>query len=149
MRKRSDNNFTYKPFKVLSGVVIAVAAALVCAWPYIKMEFAGNAHYTEQDKREYQFYTPDILKKIPRISPQYDFDFANITGPASHVYAIRFYDTNDASRVDSYLNSIGYKKQESCHIEAACWRTNDPQEVITVSMLENPEAILFSVIYTF
>lgn len=138
-----------KSIKVFSGIIIVVAAALAYVWPYIKIEFAGSAHYTEQDKREYLFYTPDILKKIPRISPQYDFDFANITGPASHVYAIRFYDTNDASRVDAYLNSMGYKKQETCHIEAACWRSNDPQEVITVSMLENPEEILVSVIYTF
>jgi len=44
---------------------------------------------------------------------------------------------------------IGYKKQDSCHIEAVCWRSNDPQEVITVSKLENPEALLVSVIYTF
>lgn len=138
-----------KSVKVLSGIIIVVAAALVCAWPYIKMEFAGSAHYTEHDTREYQFYTPDILKKIPRISRQYDFDFANIMGPASHVYAIRFYDTDNVSKIDAYLNRMGYKKQETCHIEAACWRSNDPQEVITVSTLENPEAILVSVIYSF
>lgn len=111
------------------------------------MEFSGSAHYTEQDKREYRFYTPDILKNIPHISPQYDF--ANITGPASHVYAIRFYNTNDVSKIDAYLNKMGYRKQETCHIEAVCWRGDDPQEVVTVSKREKPEALLVSVIYTF
>lgn len=149
MRKRNNNYLMHKSVNVFSGIIIVVSAALACAWPYIKMEFSGSAHYTEQDKREYRFYTPDILKNIPRISPQYDFDFANITGPASHVYAIRFYDTDNVSKIDAYLNRMGYKKQETCHIEAVCWRSNDPQEVITVSKLENPEALLVSVIYTF
>ena len=72
-----------KSFKVLGSVSIVAAAALTYAWPYIVMEFAGSAHYTEQDKREYEFYTPVLLKKMPRISSRYDFDFANITGPAS------------------------------------------------------------------
>ncbi|MDX5626953.1 MULTISPECIES: hypothetical protein [unclassified Brenneria] len=138
-----------KSVKVLSGVIIVVAVALTYSWPYITMEFAGSAHYTEQDKREYEFYTPDILKKMPRISTHYDFDFANITGPASHVYAVRYYDTNDSSKVDAYLNFMGYKKQDNCHIEAVCWQRADPQEIVTVSTLENPKAILVSVIYNF
>lgn len=138
-----------KSWIALSVFIIAGAAALACAWPYMVMELSGSAHYTEQDEREYRFYTPDILKKMPRISSQYDFDFANITGPASHVYAIRFYDTDDTSRVSAYLDINGYKKQESCHIEAVCWRGGDPNEVVTVSTLESPEAILISVIHTF
>lgn len=138
-----------KSLKVFSGVIIVVAAALTYVWPYIVMEFAGSAHYTEQDKREYNFYTPDILREMPRISSHYDFDFANITGPASHVYAVRYYGTDDSSKVDAYLNLIGYKKQDNCHIEAACWRRIDPHEIVTVSTLESPKAILISVIYNF
>ncbi|AHG20069.1 hypothetical protein Z042_10840 [Chania multitudinisentens RB-25] len=138
-----------KSLKVFSCIAIAVAVVLIFAWPYITMEFAGSAHYTEQDKREYNFYTPDILKKMPRITPRYDFDFANITGPASHIYAVRYYDTDDSSKVDAYLNSIGYRKQDDCHIEAVCWRKTDPQEIVTVSTLNNPKALLVSVIYNF
>jgi hypothetical protein len=54
-----------KSFKVVGSVIIVAAAALTYVWPYIVMEFAGNAHYTEQDKRKYEFYTPDLLKKMP------------------------------------------------------------------------------------
>lgn len=126
-----------KSFKVLGSVSIVAAAALTYAWPYIVMEFAGSAHYTEQDKREYEFYTPDLLKKMPRISSRYDFDFANITGPASHMYAVRYYDTDDSRQIESYLNTMGYQKQESCHIEAVCWRSADPQDIVTVSTLDS------------
>lgn len=136
-------------FRVLIATVVVIAAVLAWAWPYVQMEFAGSAHYTEQDKREYEFYTPDILKEMPRISPQYDFDFANITGPASHVYAIRYYDVVDSGKIDLYLGSLGYKKQNKCHIEAVCWLGTDPQEIVTVSTLENPRSLLISVIYNF
>lgn len=138
-----------KSLKLLTVVVVLLAAALVWVWPYVQMEFAGSAHYTEQDKREYEFYTPDILKKMPRISSRYDFDFANITGPASHVYAIRYYDVVNSEKIDLYLGSLGYKKQEKCHIEAVCWLGSDPQEVVTVSTLENPKSLLISVIYNY
>lgn len=133
--------------KLLTVFFVLVAAALMYAWPYIKMEFAGSAHYTEQDTREYEFYTPDILKKMPRISSRYDFDFTNVTGPASHVYAIRYYDVVDSEKIDLYLSSLGYKKQEKCHIEAVCWLGTEPHEIVTVSTLEIPESILISVIY--
>lgn len=138
-----------KSYKVLGSVIIVAAVALAYVWPYIVMEFAGSAHYTEQDKREYEFYTPDLLKKMPRISPRYDFDFANITGPASHVYAVRYFGADDSRQIENYLNTMGYQKQESCHIEAVCWRSADPQEIVTVSTLDSPKALLVSVIYNY
>ncbi|MBS1204098.1 MAG: hypothetical protein H6R25_997 [Proteobacteria bacterium] len=52
-----------RSLKLLTMVIVLIAAALIWSWPYITMEFAGSAHYTEQDSREYEFYTPDILKK--------------------------------------------------------------------------------------
>jgi len=138
-----------KSFKVLGSVIIVAAAALTFVWPYIVMEFAGNAHYTEQEKRKYEFYTPDLLKKMPRISPRYDFNFANVTGPASHVYAVRYYGTDDSRQIETYLNAMGYQKQVSCHIEAVCWRSADPQEIVTVSTLDSPKALLVSVVYNY
>lgn len=138
-----------KSFRILTGAIVLIASVLIWAWPYVTMQLSGNAHYTEQDKREYEFYTPDILKMMPRITPRYNFDFANITGPAAHVYAIRFYDTDDASKVDDYLSKKGYQKQQICHIKAACWKGIDADETITVSILNNPEVILVSVIINF
>lgn len=138
-----------KSFKIVSMIIIFIMSVLVWIWPYIKMEFSGSASYTEQDVREYEFYTPDILKKMPRISPRYNFDFANITGPASQVYAIKYYDTDNSGEIDAYLISLGYKKQKDCHIEAVCWIGNEPQQIVTVSTLENPKVLLVSVIYNF
>lgn len=131
------------------AVIITFAAMLSWSWPYITMNFAGSAHYTELEKREYEFYTPDLLKKMPRISSRYDFDYANITGPASQIFAMRFYDINDSSRVDEYLKSVGYLKQERCHIEAECWHGMNPEETVTVSTLEDSKVLLVSVIYNF
>ncbi|SUB70693.1 Uncharacterised protein [Pluralibacter gergoviae] len=52
-----------KSLMLLGGVVIVLFVTVIYAWSWIKMEFAGSAHYTESDKREYNFYTPDVLKK--------------------------------------------------------------------------------------
>ncbi len=135
--------------KIFTAVVVVIAAGLVWAWPYITMEFAGSAHYTEQDKREYKFYTPDILREMPRISPRYDFDYVNVTGPGAFIHAIRFYDVADSSRIDTYLDVKGYVKQNDCFIEAACWQGSDPEETITVSHLAEKNIIQIAVIYDY
>lgn len=137
-----------KSFKVFSGTIIIIAVALTYAWPWVKMEFAGSAHYTEGDKREYDFYTPDILKKMPRISTRYSFDFANITGPATHVYAVKFYDTKDTSKIEDYLTSIGYK-QVKCDFESVCWRSTEPQESVYVGTLNGEKTVIVQVVFNF
>ncbi|WON76492.1 hypothetical protein [Serratia sp. UGAL515B_01] len=138
-----------KSLKVLFGVVIVVVAALLYAWPYVEMELAGFANYTEQDKREYEFYTPDILKKMPRITENYDFDFANITGPAKHVNAVKFYGTDNTSKIDAYLTAIGYKKQDECDLNSSCWRASDPNETIYVGILTGEKTVIVQVVYDF
>jgi len=130
-----------RSFKVFGGVVIAMSVMLTYAWPYIEMSFADSAHYTEKDKREYDFYTPDLLKKMPRISDRYDFDYVNITGPAAMVNAIKFYGIKNSGKIDSYLISQGYQKQKTCQVEAVCWQGKDPQEEIIIATLSNPDVV--------
>ena len=139
------NNF----LKITIFIIAVFAAVLAYFWPMIKMNFAGSAHYTEQDRREYEFYTPEILRDMPRISQRYDFNFANVTGPAMHVNAVRFYDTRDTSKIDSYLISKDYKKQETCDLEATCWKASDPQETIYVGTLTAEDTVLVQVAYSF
>lgn len=136
----------HKSLQVFSGAIIVIAVTLTYSWPWVKMEFIGSAHYTEQDKREYDFYTPDILRKMPRISTRYSFDFTNITGPATHVYAVKFYNTKDISKIENYLTSIGYKR-DKCDFESVCWRRIDHQESIYVSVLNGESAIIVQVVY--
>lgn len=137
-----------KSLKLFGGVIIVIVFALTYVWSLVKMEFASNAHYTEQDKREYDFYTPDILRKIPRISARYSFDFANITGPSTHVYAVKFYDTKVTSKIEDYLTSIGYKRAE-CDFESVCWRRTDPQESVYVGTLIGEKTVIVQVVYNF
>ncbi|MHA0870965.1 hypothetical protein [Enterobacter cloacae] len=135
-------------FKLLAVLVLLIAAALFWFWPYIQMEFAESAHYSEQDQREYDFFTPEVLKKMPRISPKFDFDFSNITGPASHVYAVKFYGTKETSKIEEYLKSKGYK-QEQCEAGEICWRGNDPQETVYLDMLNGENTVIVQVVYNF
>ena len=138
-----------KQLKILCVAAVVVVGALVYISPYIKMEFAGSATYTEQNEREYNFYTPDILKNMPRISDKYEFDFANITGPARHVHTVKFYGTDDTSKIDSYLISIGYKKRGVCDIDAFCWRGSNAQETVYVGVLSGEKTVLIQVVTDF
>ncbi|MEJ5064870.1 hypothetical protein WH279_15360 [Erwinia sp. MYb375] len=36
-------------------IIVVIAGVFFYCWPTIKIELAGSAHYTEQDKREYEF----------------------------------------------------------------------------------------------
>lgn len=139
-----------KKLKIVGvAAIVLIGGILVYATPYIKMEFAGSATYTEQNTREYHFYTPEIMKNMPRISDRYEFDFANITGPAKHIHAVRFYGATDTSKIDSYLVSLGYKKQAQCDIDASCWRGSDPQETVYVGMLNGEKMVLVQVVTDF
>lgn len=55
-----------KSVAVAMGVILAAGMVLTAVLPYVKMEFASSAHYTEQDTREYEYYTPDLLKKYQK-----------------------------------------------------------------------------------
>ncbi|MEI2267099.1 hypothetical protein [Erwinia sp. CGal63] len=138
-----------KSIKVTMALIGFIVVGFMYALPYIKMEFAGSAHYTERDKREYNFYTPEILKKMPRISSRYAFEFANVTGPSRHVYVIKFYDTEDTSKIDEFLSSVGYKRQAACNIDNVCWRGTDRAETIMVRSLKSETGIAVQVVYDF
>jgi len=77
--------------KFITGAIVVVLVGvitLVVAWPYIKMEFASSAHYTEQDIREYEYFTPDLLKNMPRLTTDYRFEYGNVTGPEAHIFTV-------------------------------------------------------------
>ncbi|RRZ88973.1 hypothetical protein [Erwinia sp. 198] len=133
--------------KIFSCLAIVAGAALISVWPWLKMGSASSAHYTERDKREYGYYTPDILKNMPRISARYDFDYANVSGPASFfAFTVKFYGTRDTREINRYLDLKGYAKQTTCFVEAACWQGQDPKEVITVGLYSEPDTVAVSVV---
>lgn len=132
--------------KVSLAAIAVVFAGLAYVWPYVKMDFAESASYTEQDKREYEFFTPDILKKIPRISDDYRFGYSNVSGQALLIYDIRFSGTTDASKINTYLQENGYKRLDVCDIEGESWQGNDPKVSVSVGVVPDPKAIIVSVV---
>lgn len=119
----------------MGGIVLAFA------WPYVKMEFASSAHYTEQDTQEYEYFTPDLLKNMPRITNDYRFEYGNVTGPEAHVFTVHIFGTTDSSTIRDYLRAQGYEPQKVCDVEAECWRSRRNSNVVTIAKFVSPEEV--------
>ncbi|WP_313129105.1 hypothetical protein [Pseudescherichia vulneris] len=130
--------------KILIGLAVAVLVSIIVlaiAWPDVKMEFASYAQYTEQDTREYEYFTPDLLKNMPRITNDYRFEYGNVTGPEAHVFTVHIYGTNDSSTIRDYLRAQGYEPQKVCDVEAECWRSHKNSNVVTIAKFVSPEEV--------
>ncbi|MEW5289709.1 MULTISPECIES: hypothetical protein [Erwinia] len=134
-----------KAIIVLIGVIVISGVVLLVGWPYVKMEFVNSAHYTEQDIREYEYYTPEILKKIPRVSNNYSFDFSKGPGNDESVFTVHFYEAKDSSIITGYLRSEGYERQKTCDVEAECWRSHKNNDVISVAYFTSPKEIFVQI----
>lgn len=127
------------------GVVFIVGVVLAALWIVCKLFFAGSAYYTERDWIEYEFYTPELLKEMPRLSARYVFDYSNVTGPDAHVFTVHFYGVTDSSLVRNYLKSKGYEAQVSCDVKAECWKLRDDNDVITIAKIQSPEEVFVQI----
>ncbi|AUX72205.1 hypothetical protein [Erwinia pyrifoliae] len=126
-------------------VIFVAAIILATGWTFLKLEFAGSAYYTEKDWLEYEFYTPDLLKRIPRISDEYTFEFGNVTGPEAHVFSVHFQGVTDSNEIRNYLKSEGYEPQKTCNVEAECWRSYKNNDVISVAKFLSPKEVFVDV----
>lgn len=126
---------------VSAAVLVLAGVALAFGWPYLKMGFASSAYYTERDKREYEYYTPELLKRMPRISNNYEFSYSNISGPQAFVYGVHFYGITDTSKIRDYLISKGYEPQKQCQTEAECWRSPQSKDVVSIYGLAKPDLV--------
>lgn len=128
--------------KILPWVfVIVVSAAGFSGWLFLKMFSESSAYYTEKDKLDYAFYTPELLKKMPRISKDYSFEYANISGPQAFVFAVRYEGTTDTKKIEEYLASEGFEIVKPCGIREACWQSKRTIDEVTVNTLSSPDAI--------
>ena len=133
----------YKLFLIASTLL---AAGLIGIWPYATMNFAESARYTEKDKRAYAFYTPEILKNLPRITNDYTFRYTNIAGPGERIYELQFQGSTDKSQIEAYLEKQGYKKSALCDIQATCWTSAAPEVSLSVATFKDPATLIVSVV---
>ncbi|WP_034919269.1 hypothetical protein [Erwinia sp. 9145] len=131
----------------LTGIFIItlIISGVVWFWPVIEIGFDGSAHYTEQDSRRYKLLTHDLLKGMPRISARYDFDFANIAGPATFVWTVTFYGTEDIHDIETYLIAKGYKRQATCDVEADCWLTSASKDMVTTGRFTTDKTVMVQI----
>ena len=134
-----------KNLVVLIGVFIIAGIALAVGWPYVRMEFANSAYYAEQDKRAYEHYTPELLKKIPRISDDYEFEFGRITGTEANIFTVKFYGVSETQRIGNYLKSEGYELQASCDVEAECWKSRAANDEVTVGNIHSQKGVFVQI----
>ena len=131
------------PIVYVMGALAVAGIAFAAGWPYLRMAFASSAYYREQDKRAYEYYTPDSLKKIPRISNNYNFEFGRTAGSEAHVFTVKFYGVVETQRIRDYLKSAGCKPQESCDVEAECWQSPATRDEVTVGNLHSTKGVLY------
>ncbi|KAA8994552.1 hypothetical protein FJU30_26180 [Affinibrenneria salicis] len=128
--------------KITLIILVVCVIGLFYGLQYLKMEFADGADYTQQDKREYDYYTPELLKNMPRVSNVYRFHYSNVSGPnPALVYQASFYGTTDIRKIDTYLEKNGYKKTGVCNTNGDCWIGKDPNITVFVGIEENPGTI--------
>lgn len=133
-------------YKITLIVLVLLTAGIVYAWPYVQMNFAESARYTENNRREYEFYTPELLKKMPRVTGDYEFGFSNVSGPGTLVYDLQFKGTSDANKINSYLEEHGYKKSSTCDIQGDCWKGEDPKVSVSVGIIKDPSTLIVSLV---
>ena len=127
-----------------SVMVWSLATALVgaVAWPYVKMEFASSAYYRQSDGTEYNYYTLDLLKRMPRISPDYSFQYMSNHDSPSVLHGIRFEGTTETISIRNYLKSEGYEQQSHCATQAECWQNPGSTDVVSLYSVNSPDYVV-------
>jgi len=129
----------------LKIVLSAFAICLIAFYyglQYLQLEFANSADYTEKERREYDFYTPKLLKSMPRISDNYGFHYSNVSGPnPALIYQVNFVGTAETRKIETYLEQNGYKKTEQCSFSGGCWIGSEPNITVSVEVVENPVTV--------
>lgn len=134
-------------FRITLCILVACAACFAWGLHYLRMEFADSADYTEQDTQDYNFYTPDLLKKAPRLTDNYSFHYSNVSGPnPAQIFRVRFIGTTDADQINAFMKQNGYIKSEACSFTGDCWAGNDPNVTVSVEIEEKPRAVLISMV---
>lgn len=136
-----------KSLKITLAVLIVCVTGLFYGLQYLSMAFSDGANYTEKNKREYNFYTPELLKNMPRVSSVYSFHYSNVSGPnPALIHQVIFFGTTDPLKINAYLEKNGFKKTILCNKNRDCWVGQDPNMTVSVGFEENPAAILIEMV---
>ena len=136
-----------KSLRILLCVLIACVVGMAYGLNYLRMEFADSANYTEQDSLDYDFYTPDLLKKMPRITDNYSFYYSNVSGPnPALIFQLRFIGATNADKINAFMKEKGFKQSEACSFAGDCWTGDDPHVTVSIEIEEQPRKVLVSMV---
>lgn len=123
--------------------IIALVITFAFLWrSYFELELASSAYYSQNDKREYEYYTPELFKMMPRISSTYSFQYISNHDARKRLYGIRFDGTSETEKLKSWLQLAGYKPQATCDTSAECWRKEDSDNVVSLYSSANPDYVV-------
>lgn len=131
-----------KSMKTALAILAVLMAAIIFSWNGIKMRMTDSATYTQDDASQYEYFTPDLLKEMPRISHKFDFDYAVIDGNPRQINAIKFYGTENDQQVISYLKSRGFSSAPDCNAGFVCWSGSDPKVTVSVGNIKPGEGVI-------
>lgn len=132
-------------FVLIAGVILIIG--MTYGFHYLKMVFAEGAEYSESDKKDYDFYTPELLKNMPRITNDFRFNYNNESGPnPALIHQVRFFGTNDTSEIDNYLERNGFKKGGLCDFRGECWSNKNSNVNLSVEVEGNSSTVIVSMV---
>ncbi|WP_241617086.1 hypothetical protein [Rosenbergiella epipactidis] len=134
-----------KAVRVFMVISLITFGVMYFYWPYLKMVFATSAYYTEKDKAEYVFYTPDLFKKMPRIAYNYTYEYGSVSGPEATVFTVRYHGVVDTTKIEEYLTSSGYRREPTCDVQADCWRSQKTSDIVTVIRYHDPDSVVLQI----
>ncbi|ABS48840.1 MULTISPECIES: hypothetical protein [Yersinia pseudotuberculosis complex] len=125
-------------------LILIVALPMIYFWPTIKVLTGGNSRYTEQDKKNYQLLTDEIIKNCPRISSNYEFGYATVDGPGIEVSAVTFHGSNDIEKIHNYLYSIGFTLDRT-EDSGEYWKSERSDKTVHIGVINSPKTTIVEV----
>jgi len=135
-----------KKYIIVTAILLFISVGFIALnWPLLRAGFTSSAYYTLQDKWEYDYYTPELLKRAPRISDHYNFSYGRISGSEAEVFTIKFYGVSSTQSIREYLKAEGYEPQTECNVQAECWQSSTVKDEVSVGNIQSQIGVFIQI----
>lgn len=93
-----------KKLAIFSGLTIVIVTVI-----YLLLPYEPEMTYRESDRVRYHLYTPESIKQVPRLSPDYTFSHSAANGQPETA-GVCFSGVSDTAALKQYLVSRGDRK---------------------------------------